>query len=137
MDDRTRKYLNGLQKLHEILQYTDRVSILDLAKRLEISGNAFSILSKEGIINNNGSHKYPKWEWVSIEPNIHMAEKLVEKCRKNEKKNNDLYLEKQGRGKKEKPVVEVNNTKSELPSKVHYYQGKIGWFKFKIIPVYK
>lgn len=72
------KYYNALKELRNLLSYTNRISMNDFCEKNHLSKNLPNVLQKGGIIKCMNKGKYSQWEWISIEPNNHMAVKSIQ-----------------------------------------------------------
>ena len=72
------KYFNALIDLKNVLSYTNRISLNEFCEKNKLSKNLPNVLQKGGIIKCTLKGKYSQWEWVSIEPNKHMAVKAIQ-----------------------------------------------------------
>tara|TARA_R100000655_G_scaffold93526_1_gene134801 strand:+ start:654 stop:1097 length:444 start_codon:yes stop_codon:yes gene_type:complete len=79
------KHLDFLRELNEILKITDSLSMNKLMQKHDVYKASAQILKKNGIISTNGKKSvYCRYKWTSrVKPNIKMAEKLLEECRKH------------------------------------------------------
>ena len=79
------KHLDFLRELNEMLKITDRLSMNKLIQKHDVYKTSAQILKENGIISTNGKKSvHCRYKWTSkVEPNIKMAEKLLEKCRKH------------------------------------------------------
>jgi hypothetical protein len=82
--------LESLKKIREYTRYGDTFLIYDYANQERIHRALIPILKNVGIIKiNKTENRRVAYIWNTIEPNIHMAEKLIEKLRDYNKKNNE------------------------------------------------
>jgi len=71
------KYLEVLQDTQKVIDvYNGEVALGKFLRGRGVASQFQSILSKNKIIINRGSSKYPRWEWNSIKPNIKMADRI-------------------------------------------------------------
>ena len=114
------KYVNTLQKLKTILDNTNNLSMLKFSENNNVTKNLSTVLQKGGVIKLVSRGRFPKWEWTTIEPNRHMAIKVLQEL----SKLNPL------RERSVKKVKKIN--KQEL----NYYEVKtfFGLITFRIKP---
>jgi len=67
------KYFEELKKLHLILSYTNKISMLDFSVKNHVSKNLSTVLQNGGVIRMLKQGRYPEWEWRSIIPTREMA----------------------------------------------------------------
>lgn len=124
------KYLKVLQELKMILDHTPHLSMLKFSEKHNVTKNLSTVLQKGGIIKLTKKGRFPQWQWISIEPNKHMAAKTLQELsklnppRKKEIKNQNTILD---RPKKTKKSI------------VDYYEIKMlfGLITFRIKPHFK
>jgi len=75
-----KKYLDALIKLHNILEYTDKISISKFMDSNELNKNFGVVLKNGGLISsNNLKGRGVRYEWKTIKPNIKMAQEVVKR----------------------------------------------------------
>lgn len=75
--DNILKYYNALKKLHNVLQLTDKISMLKFSEQNKISKSLSTVLQRGGVIKLNGKGRATSWEWSSIEPTREMAIRVL------------------------------------------------------------
>lgn len=73
------KYLKILQDLHNLLKYTNRVSMNDFCQKNNVSKGIPQIMQQGGIIKCTKRGPQSEWTWNSIPPNIQMVREIVRK----------------------------------------------------------
>ena len=121
------KYFEIIKRLHEILKYTNKISMFEFCKKNNVSKHFTTALQKGGIIKNSGGKAGSRdWEWnTTIPPTREMAIRTIEEFDKlNE-----------GRTK-----VMARKTKREEATtlRVKLYTISLFWglFNIKIKPIY-
>jgi hypothetical protein len=72
----TLRYLLVLKDLKKQIDKNPKTRIKAFMRSKKVNDRLTTYVIKSGIVKNNGCPKYPNWEWVSIEPNIHMVKKI-------------------------------------------------------------
>ena len=73
------KHLKALQDLKTILSVTDKISLSGFCRDRGLSKNVPQILTKNKLIlNKGGMAKTASFHWNTIEPNLKMAEKVLQ-----------------------------------------------------------
>jgi hypothetical protein len=72
----TLRYLLVLKELKKQIEKNPQTTTWKFFRKKNVNDKLLTHIIKAGIIKNKGGNKYPHWEWVSIEPNIHMVKKL-------------------------------------------------------------
>jgi hypothetical protein len=72
----TLRYLLVLKDLKKQIDKNPKTRIKAFMRSKKVNDRLTTYVIKSGIVKNNGCPKYPNWKWVSIQPNIHMVEKL-------------------------------------------------------------
>ncbi|OPC53393.1 hypothetical protein [Elizabethkingia bruuniana] len=65
--------------LKKSIETNQSIKQSDLAKKHKVNILSFTILANSGLIRNIGTTKIPKYEWITIHPNVNMASKLIAK----------------------------------------------------------
>jgi len=77
------KYLKALQDLKTILSVTDKISLSGFCRDRGLSKNVPQILTKNKLIlNKGGMAKTARYHWNTIDPNLKMAEKVIQESNK-------------------------------------------------------
>ena len=71
------KYLSILIELHNILKYTNRISMNDFCQSKNISKGMSQVMQNGGIIKCLKKGRQSEWVWQSIPPNIQMVRKII------------------------------------------------------------
>lgn len=126
-DQNIEKYLKVLKELKMILDNTPHVSMLKFSENHNVTKNLSTVLQKGGIIKLLKKGRYTEWEWVSIEPNKHMAIKTLQELSK-------LNPPRKNKSKEQKKLFD--QPKKMNKQKLEYYEMKIlfGLITFKIKP---
>ena len=127
-EESVNKYLNVLRELKMILDVTPVLSMYRFSTKHEVSKNLSTVLQNGGIVVLKNRGKYSKWEWISIAPNVKMAEKVIR----------ELAKLNPPRTRKKKEVVPII-LKTEKTKEISFYQVNIffGLIKLKVKPQYK
>ena len=102
-----KKYLNALNDLHNVLKYTDSISLRKFMTDNGLSKNFAIVIKNGGLISTNGlKSKGARYKWETIKPNIKMAREVVERCNKfgNEGMNKTRGGKREGSGRKTKSI---------------------------------
>ena len=81
-DESIEKYLSVLQELKIILDNTNHLSMLKFSEKNGVTKNLSTVLQKGGVIKLISRGRHPKWEWITIQPNRHMAIKVLQELSK-------------------------------------------------------
>jgi hypothetical protein len=121
------KYLNVLQELKIILDNTNHLSMLKFSEKHNVTKNLSTVLQKGGVIELISRGRFPKWKWTTIQPNKHMALKVLQEL----SKLNPPRKSKVKKGKTDNATIKL-----EQKSTINYYEVKVffGLITFKIKP---
>ena len=75
--EREMRVLIALRAIEDSIKKDPSKAISKIPKTYGLQGSLVRILSLNKIINNKGSMNKPFYEWMSISPNLKMAEKVV------------------------------------------------------------
>jgi len=81
-DENIVKYFNTLNKLYEVLQLTDRISMNKFSEQNNVTKNLSTVLQKGGVINCLAKGRGSRWEWTSIAPTREMSVKVLKELSK-------------------------------------------------------
>lgn len=101
----TSKYLDALKDLHNILQYTNKISLSNFVRKHKISQHTPFVLKSGGVLRATGKWKGASYFWNTIEPNEYMANELIKKIKKHTSEIYQEQIEKQKITKKESDVI--------------------------------
>ena len=110
---RTLLYKDALEDLFLILQYSANLHPTKFIRKHRLNAYFFHVLQEEKIVEVSGRGEEAKMKWDSIEPNLAMAIKLLEKIKDYTKK----ALEKNKEKKKAKEADSEDNTTSDTKTK--------------------
>jgi hypothetical protein len=97
------KYLDAIKYFKHKIEVEKNYSFANLQKDKKISGKIGVIMVNGGLCKNvSTSLKFPKWIWITIEPNYHMAEKIVNILREQNRENHEINFKKKEKGMKTK-----------------------------------
>lgn len=118
------KYLKVLKELHNVLSYTNRISMNGFCDKNKISKMIPQVLQKGGVIKCTKKGKSSEWVWESIPPNMSMVNEM--KRRLNE--STQLSRLKKVESKKvDSPVII-----KEVEKKVNTFEFSFLWGLIKI-----
>jgi len=130
-DETILKYFELLKRLHEILKYTNKISMLEFCQKNNVSKSLSTALQKGGIIKNEGGKAARRnWVWNTIPPTREMAIRTIEELSKlNPPRKKGGKIESPGRKTKTKEVPNL---------RVKLYTISLFWglFNIKIKPIY-
>lgn len=141
IEDREEKYLKMLQELKIILDNTSYINMTKFVNNYRVSTNVIKVLVDGGIAKCIKKGRYPEWEWTTIQPNIHMAKRLI-----NESNNLKYKYETQNISSKEtkkqktlKKIEKPKQVKNLSKKELDYYELTtfFNLIKIKITPKYK
>jgi hypothetical protein len=121
------KYLGVLKSLKLILDNTSKLSMMSFSENNNVSKNLSTVMQRGGVIKMTKQGRYPEWKWISIEPNRHMAIKVLKEFTK-------LNPPRERKENKQKTLFDKQEQiKQQI---VKYYEIKFffGLITFKIRP---
>jgi hypothetical protein len=82
-EETEKKYLQALLSLKNVLEYTDKISLREFARKNSVNTKFANVLVNGGILKHNGLRgSGAKYSWNTIDPNIKMAQEVLNRISK-------------------------------------------------------